>query len=651
MVSKKLPAGNTTTYKYNAAGLPVEVTDPSGTAATMQYYADSRLKQTTKGSETIKYYYSPLGMAEKIEASAGSDTLNYEFYSNGLTKKRTVASYNTQFQYDILGNRTRVTDPFGLNTDYVYDSLNRMKTVTADGKTFTYEYYPDGMIKAVNYPSGTNIRTEYTYDNANRLKTLKNIINRQAAMVYSYGYDKNGNIISITENGSTTNYQYDELNRLAGITRPDGTKTGYKYDTRGNRIVITGKESTPENFIPGDFTYDPWERLSTYTTGGNTYSYKYDPEGLRTQKTASSGSTRYHYDNGGMVIAESSAGGQVTAQIIRGSQALARKVGGAYYYYLYNGHGDVVGIVDGGGNIVNSYSYDEWGNILSKTEQIANPIRYAGEYYDDESGLIYLRARYYDPTVGRFISRDSYEGDVTNPLSFNLYAYCYSNPLIYVDPSGYFVDDDFDANGNFRYGQDVYNAIDYAGKQWSKANQRGDEKSKEYWHKVAEFYRGRGEHPDTLKDPSILKDPFTYVGSFGGIVKTAASRVISKAVAKIVTKMVAKEAVTKGAGNAARIGENFGKLGTLVENPGIKVNWNTFAEHGFERMAQRGVTTDMVETWVANGKALSQGGNKFLFVSKEGAAVVTKDGKLVTTYSANDFDANMVNFVKKLYGD
>jgi len=83
----------------------------------------------------------------------------------------------------------------------------------------------------------------------------------------------------------------------------------------------------------------------------------------------------------------------------------------------------VVKVVDGSGNVVNNYSYDEWGNILSKTEGISNPLKYAEEYYDDESGLIYLRARYYDPTTGHFITRDSYEGQINNPLSLNLYTY------------------------------------------------------------------------------------------------------------------------------------------------------------------------------------------------------------------------------------
>jgi RHS repeat-associated protein len=96
-----------------------------------------------------------------------------------------------------------------------------------------------------------------------------------------------------------------------------------------------------------------------------------------------------------------------------------------------------VKIVDESGKIVNRYKYDEWGNILEETEEIENPLKYTGEYYDEESGMYYLRARYYDPVIGRFVAKDSYEGEVTNPLSLNLYIYCYNNPLGYIDPSGH----------------------------------------------------------------------------------------------------------------------------------------------------------------------------------------------------------------------
>jgi YD repeat-containing protein len=289
-------------------------------------------------------------------------------------------------------------------------SMNRLDNITVEGKVFDYEFYPDGMLKAVNYPitaGGQTIRSEYTYDNINRLETVINQVGSQIISQYSYGYDSNGNITSVTENSSTTEYQYDDVNRLEGTTKPNGEEITYHYDTRGNRTNHIGNTTITYNTIADTYGYNNWDELSQFATGGIAYQYQYDPEGLRAKKESTSGTVRYHLDNNGRVIAESDASDQITAQNIWGHKALARKVNGAYYYYIYNGHGDVVQVLDVNGIVVNSYSYDEWGNITSKTETIENPIRYAGEYYDEESGLYYLRARYYDPTTGRFISEHS----------------------------------------------------------------------------------------------------------------------------------------------------------------------------------------------------------------------------------------------------
>ena len=157
---------------------------------------------------------------------------------------------------------------------------------------------------------------------------------------------------------------------------------------------------------------------------------------MRLTKTNSGVSTRYTYDNGGRIILKED-GAQTATYIWGGDRLLIKKLAsGAQYYYLYNGHGDVVQITDSAGNIVNSYEYDEWGNITSQTEGIENEFKYAGQTYDSETGLYYLRARYYDPTTGRFISKDNNEGSIVNPLSLNLYTYCENNPTKYVDPSG-----------------------------------------------------------------------------------------------------------------------------------------------------------------------------------------------------------------------
>ncbi|MFD2117640.1 RHS repeat-associated core domain-containing protein, partial [Paenibacillus yanchengensis] len=106
-------------------------------------------------------------------------------------------------------------------------------------------------------------------------------------------------------------------------------------------------------------------------------------------------------------------------------------------YYMVNGHGDVTGITDTEGKLINEYTYDIWGKPLEHSETIEQSFRYSGEYWDEETNLQYLRARWYDPSIGRFINEDTYEGELNNPLSLNLYTYVENNPLRYVDPSGH----------------------------------------------------------------------------------------------------------------------------------------------------------------------------------------------------------------------
>jgi len=108
-----------------------------------------------------------------------------------------------------------------------------------------------------------------------------------------------------------------------------------------------------------------------------------------------------------------------------------------YTYYTQNAHGDVVNLTDKDGAVVKSYTYDAFGIEQSIDDSDSNAFRYCGEYFDAETGTVYLRARYYDPTIGRFISRDSFSGENEVPLSLNLYTYCHNNPIIYLDPSGH----------------------------------------------------------------------------------------------------------------------------------------------------------------------------------------------------------------------
>ncbi|AMX82386.1 hypothetical protein GS3922_01045 [Geobacillus subterraneus] len=193
------------------------------------------------------------------------------------------------------------------------------------------------------------------------------------------------------------------------------------------------------------FVYDDENRLIQVKNASGTTiaTYTYDHQGRRISKTTSSGTTYYHYDGDSIrLLYETDANNNITAEYTwdaLGRPVTMTKAGATYYYHL-NGHGDVVALTDASGNVVAQYEYDAWGNILSKTGALAtaNPYRYAGYYYDEETGLYYLMARYYEANMGRFITRDTFHGFENEPQSLNQYAYTKNNPVNSIDPNGHY---------------------------------------------------------------------------------------------------------------------------------------------------------------------------------------------------------------------
>ncbi|MDG0874818.1 RHS repeat-associated core domain-containing protein [Paenibacillus thiaminolyticus] len=179
---------------------------------------------------------------------------------------------------------------------------------------------------------------------------------------------------------------------------------------------------------------------------------------------------------------------------------VARQIPGqsSLQYYVTNGHGDIMEIQDAIGKVLNRYTCDIWGNPLKQEEQVPNIFRYSGEYWDAATELQYLRARWYDPGIGRFLTEDAYEGEINNPLSLNLYTYVHNNPLIYTDPSGHkvwlihgtFSDGDTWSPEFVTYLKDLFNEttgkLDWSGKNKNDARSKAAEEmlNKVYeWHK------------------------------------------------------------------------------------------------------------------------------------------------------------------------
>jgi RHS repeat-associated protein len=192
------------------------------------------------------------------------------------------------------------------------------------------------------------------------------------------------------------------------------------------------------------------------------YEYTYDAEGLRIGKESGSAKTGYLYENGNILL-ETDGKNHVTAKNIWGNRLIERDADDTSYSYRFDGHGDITALTDKLGAVLKDYAYDPYGNDTTTTnrapefakgtynkhaeKEYNNPFRYCGEYYDLSSGTYYLRARYYDPTIGRFLSEDMYRGNATDPLSLNLYSYCEGNPVVYSDPTGHWAEGYTDKNG------------------------------------------------------------------------------------------------------------------------------------------------------------------------------------------------------------
>jgi len=453
---------NTTRYVYDGRNRPTKITDALDHNATIAYESGGRESKVTDNKGQItSTSYDALGRPTEI--------------GYGATAGNSTPASTVTLTWDAGNRLTKIVDSVGGTITREYDDLNRLtKEITSQG-SIGYTYDAAGRRKSTTVAGQPQL--SYTWDAANRLTQIQQAAgstNGNAIQTVGFDYDNADRRTKVTyPNGIVASYGWDKANRLTDISykKADGTLVGdltYTYDANGQRTGMGGSLARVDAGTPVSTTQfnvgnqlTKWgEQTLTYDANGNltsdgqnTYvwdernqlksisgaimaSFQYDAFGRRTGKTIGTSSTGYLYDGGNFVQEKSGSGSgaSVTANLISGpslDELYQRQTAAGNQSMLTDALGSVLMATDGSQANVASYSYDAYGKT-TQTGTGDNSQQYTGRE-NDQTGLYYYRARYYNPAWGRFISEDpiGWSSGQTNG-----FAYVDANPMSYVDPSG-----------------------------------------------------------------------------------------------------------------------------------------------------------------------------------------------------------------------
>lgn len=487
LIAQTYPAGGPSeTNSYDPAGNLASVTDFKGKTTTYSYDALNRLiRETPDPSLTdppVTFTYTATGQVATMTDNGG--TIIYTYDNQDRVKAKTTPAGTLIYTYDVAANVSSMvsSNPNGASISYTYDQLNRLSTVTdnrlpAGQGTSVYTYDPASNLVTVTLPNG--VQSTLSYDNLNRLKSVQSSTGNSSAIAsFAYQLDPTGNRTAASElTGRSVQWSYDGIRRLTSetISQDPNGKNGtvsYGLDPVGNRLSVT---SNLFNISSGVFSFNANDFLSTegYDNNGNVtaeagnllgYDFQgrlviaknpanniqvqiaYDAFGNRISKTVAGVTTQYLVDEqnptGLPQVVEEVANGTVQKTYTYGYILLSQNqfTGSVTTprFYGYDGGGNVRFLTDAAGQITDTYDYDAFGNLINAAGGTINNYLYRGRQFDADLGLYYLRARYYNPATGRFLSRDPEPGDFADPATFHRYLYADSDPVDRIDPTGRF---------------------------------------------------------------------------------------------------------------------------------------------------------------------------------------------------------------------
>ena len=518
-------AGDRTLERYSYApnnGPLTKISYGNGDVQEILYDKEGRIKSRRwngQSTDAVRYEYDDYGTLEKETDLVNGRIDKDQYDMTGRLIQSTTLEKNTGASGEPTVANTHTVQSLEIGYDS-YNRVNRLVQSLETAKTKTGFVYGDAskaQRPGLSYGltvDGTQ-RQSLAYDAMARCtkETVTLPGGQKRENCFTYGTLRHLTDTDSLPEGAVSTVQTQDLFTY----HTDGWKDqllswngkSYAYDAGGNTTVLRGMA----------LTWGEGRRLKRIAATAGEVTFAYDSDGKRVKKTSGNTETKYYYNGStlsGLVRTTTGNTGttKTTVQFVydaEGKPFLLRLNGKTDYFYLYNGLGDVVGLVDSSNKVVVRYQYNSWGKVTSSEDTSGvslatlNPFCYRKYVYDPETGLYCLGSRYYDPEVGRFVNADDTDVIFAKPQELyhkNLYVYCYNNPVVRRDIQGYFWETLFDI---VSLGTSVVEVCVNPGDPWNWAGLIGDAID------LIPFVTGAGEATRAVKTANKVADKTTAV--------------------------------------------------------------------------------------------------------------------------------------------